>query len=132
MSRFKQSNSAARVSSPCALPQISSGAHGQTLGGFMSHVGIGVAGGQVLVFKDEPALIPDMIGPTLLMALFRAQRQGLQRAVRLDRAVPFDLQGNLIWIELLEQTRGLQTFQGGFASDSGGPASPTPAINPWP
>jgi hypothetical protein len=132
MFRFKQSRlGRSCVFALCALLQISSGAHGQTLGGFMSHVGIGVAGGQVLVFKDEPALIPDMIGPDAFDAPYSVLNgKGYNAQFGWTALFPFDLQGNLIWIEMLDQSPGLQTFQGGFASDSGGTGIPDPGDQP--
>lgn len=104
----------------CVLLLFSSGAHGQTLGGLMSHVQIGVTGGQVLVFKDDPALIPEMIGPDVFDTSFSVLNgKGYNAQFGWTALFPFDLQGDLIWIRVLEQTEGLQTFEGGWADDAG-------------
>ncbi len=104
----------------CALLLISSGAQGQTLGGLMSHVQIGVTGGQVLVYKDDPGLIPVMIGPDAFEAPFSVLNgKGYNAQFGWTALFPFDLQGDLIWIKVLEQTEGLQTFEGGWADDAG-------------
>ncbi len=104
----------------CALLLFSSGAQGQTLGGLMSHVQIGVTGGQVLVFKDDPGLIPEMIGPDAFDTSFSVLNgKGYNAQFGWTALFPFDLQGGLIWIRVLEQTQGLQTFQGGWADDVG-------------
>ncbi len=115
----------------CALLLLSSGAHGQTLGGFMSHVNIGVSGGQVLVFKDDPSIVPNMIGPDAFDAPFSVLNgKGYNAQFGWTALFPFDLQGDLIWIELLDQTPGLQSFQGGFASNAGGTGLPDPGDQP--
>jgi len=115
----------------CALLLLCSGAHGQTLGGFMSHVNIGVSGGQVLVFKDDPSIVPDMIGLDAFDAPFSVLNgKGYNAQFGWTALFPFDLQGDLIWIELLDQTPGLQSFQGGFASNSGGTGMPDPGDQP--
>ena len=115
----------------CALLLLSSGAHGQTLGGFMSHVSIGVTNDQVLVFKDDPNIVPDMIGLDAFDAPYSVLNgKGYNAQFGWTALFPFDLQGDLIWIEVLDQSDGLQTFQGGFASDSGGTGVPQPGDQP--
>ena len=105
----------------CALLLFSSGARGQTLGGFMSHVNIGVSGSQVLVFKDEPELVPQMIGPEIFESPYSVLNgKGYNAQFGWVALFPFDLHGDRIWIKSLEQSPGLQTFQGGVASDSNG------------
>ncbi len=132
MFRYAQSN----IGRPaglalCASLLVSSGAHGQTLGGFMSHVNIGVSGGQVLVFRDDPALIPDMIGQDAFDAPFSVLNgKGYNAQFGWTALFPFDLQGDLIWIEVIDQTPGLQSFQGGIASNSGGTGVPNPGDQP--
>lgn len=104
----------------CVLLQFSSGAHGQTLGGLMSHVQIGVTGGQVLVYKDDPGLIPEMIGPDAFSSPFSVLNgRGYNAQFGWTALFPFNLHGDLIWIRLIEQTEGLLTFEGGWADDAG-------------
>ncbi|GAB4110969.1 MAG: hypothetical protein Kow00105_19700 [Phycisphaeraceae bacterium] len=111
----------------CVLLLACNGAHGQTLGGLMSHVNIGVTAGQVLVFKDDPALIPTMIGPDRFDPPFSVLNgKGYNAQFGWTALFPFDLQGDLIWIEVLDQSDGLLTFQGGYATDTGGTGVPDP------
>ncbi len=104
----------------CVLLLAGSRTHGQTLGGLMSHVQIGVTGGQVLVFKDDPGLIPEMIGPDAFDAPFSVLNgKGYNAQFGWTALFPFDLHGDLIWIRVIEQSEGLQTFEGGWAEDNG-------------
>ncbi len=99
---------------------ICSGALGQTLGGLMSHVNIGVTSNQVLVYKDDPGLIPVMIGPDAFEAPFSVLNgKGYNAQFGWTALFPFDLQGDLIWIRVVDQSEGLQTFEGGWAEDNG-------------
>ena len=104
----------------CALPLWVSTAQGQTLGGLMSHVEIGVTGNQVLIYKDDPALIPAMIGPDAFEAPFSVLNgKGYNAQFGWTALFPFDLHGDLVWVRVVDQSDGLQTFEGGWAQDSG-------------
>lgn len=104
----------------CVLLLFGSGADGQTLGGLMSHVQVGVTGGQVYVYKDDPSLIPEMIGPDAFEAPYSVLNgKGYNAQFGWTALFPFDLHGDLIWIKVLEQTEGLQAFEGGWADDAG-------------